>query len=100
MRNTIKILVVLTVLLWVAAVMFPLDGYLFACGGGVTASVALMCALLISYREEEMVWTRGGPVYKKDSKIQFFINYLTVGLILFGFLLVCTFNFLAQLKVT
>jgi 4-hydroxybenzoate polyprenyltransferase len=97
MRNTIKILVALTVLLWAAAIIFPLSGYLFGAGGGVSAAVALMCALVISYREEEVVSTRGGPVYKKDSKITFFINYLIAGIILFGLLLGCTFMFIAQL---
>lgn len=99
MRNAIKVLAVLTVVLWAATVIFPLNGYLFAWGGGVTALVALMCAVVVSYREEKVVSTRGGPVYKKESPILFFINYLIIGVILSGLLLVCAFNFVAQLKV-
>lgn len=98
MRNTIKTLGVLTVVLWAAAVIFPLSGYLLSAGGGVTALGALMCALVLSYREEEVVSTRGGPVYKKDSRIAFFINYFMVGIVILGLLLACTFTFIAQLK--
>ena len=98
MRNTIKVLAVLTVVLWAAAVIFPLNGYLFGSGGGVTAAVALMCALVVSYREEDVVSTRGGPVYKKDSRVLFFINYLIIGFIVFGLLLGCAFSFVAQLE--
>jgi hypothetical protein len=97
MRNAIKILAVLTVVLWVTAVTFPLNGYLFGYGGCVAASSALMCALVVSYREEEVVSTRGGLVYKKDSKIRFFISYLIIGIVVFAFLIACTFNFFIQL---
>jgi hypothetical protein len=98
MRNTIKILAVMTVVAWAAAVIFPLSGYLFGTGGGVTASVALMCALVLSYREEVVISTRGGPVYKENSKITFFMDYFIVGIIIFGLLLACTSNFIAELE--
>ncbi|MFL6657685.1 MAG: hypothetical protein ACJ8GW_06425 [Massilia sp.] len=96
LRILIKALIAATIVLCVGAIAFPLDGGRWAWTGGLTASMAAMCALIISYREEEVVLTRGGPVYKKDSTVLFFINYLQVGMIIFAAIFVCTVGLLVS----
>ena len=99
-RIAINTLAALTVVLWGAAVAFPLSGIPLGSAGGLAASAALMCALIVSYREEDVVFIRGiggGLVYKKDSKIRFFVQYFIVGVIVFGFSLMCTFRVFSEL---
>ena len=87
MRSAIKILLAITLLLWAAAIVFPLINYRLGFGGGVTASMAAIFAVIACYRSEDVVQTRGGPVYKKDSKIGYLIPHLVLGFIFTGFML-------------
>lgn len=89
MQSTIKILLAVTVILWAAAIVFPLTTYRLGFYGSATASMAGICAVILSYYSEEVVWTRGGKVYKKDSRVGYLIPHLVLGLFLTGLMLVC-----------
>lgn len=89
MRHSIRILAAVTVLLWTAAIVFPLTTYPLGFYGGATGSVAGICAVIESYRSEEVVWTRGGRVYKKDSRIGYLIPHLILGFFFTGIMLAC-----------
>jgi len=82
MRISIKILAAVTMLLWTAAIVFPLTTYHLGFYGGATASMAGICAVVESYHSEEVVWTRGGKIYKKDSRIGYLIPHLILGFFL------------------
>jgi hypothetical protein len=84
MRSTIKILAAVTVFLWGAAIVFPLTTYHLGFCGGATASMAGVGAVIESYHSEEVVCTRGGKVYKKDSRIGYLIPHLILGIFFTG----------------
>jgi len=50
--------------------------------GTLFASLGGLSAVVFSYQNEEKVVTRGRPVYKSESPIQFFFAYACVGLFL------------------
>jgi hypothetical protein len=91
-----KALVAFTVVLWGAALAFPFEGGFFAWAGGVTASVAFMSAVATCYRNDDVVPTRGGLVYKKESPVRFFIAYLIIGILPFGLMLACLLGLVGQ----
>lgn len=82
MRSTIKIFLALTMMLWAVAILFPLTTYPLGFYGGITASMAGICAVIDSYRAQEFVWTRGGKVYEKDSKIGYLVPHMVLSFFL------------------
>ena len=82
MRISIKIIAAVTVLFWTAAIVFPLTTYHLGFYGGATAAMAGICTVIESYHSEEVVWTRGGKIYKKDSRIGYLIPHLVLGFFL------------------
>ena len=77
------------VILWATAIVFPLTSMHFGFYGGTTASMAGIWGVIESYRSEEVVWTRGGKVHKKDSRAGYLIPHLVLGFFLTGLMLVC-----------
>jgi hypothetical protein len=92
-----KALVAFTVVLWGAALAFPLEGGFLAWTGGVTASAAFLSAVITCYRNDDVVPARGGLVYKKDSPVRFFIAYLIIGIFAAGLMLACLLGLVEQL---
>jgi 5,10-methenyltetrahydromethanopterin hydrogenase len=80
------------VILWTAATVFPLTTYHLGFYGGAVASMAGICAVIETYHSEEVVCTRGGKVYKKDSGIGYRIPHLFVGFLVAGMMVVCILN--------
>lgn len=93
----VKVLVAFTIVLWGAALAFPLEGGILAWAGGVAASAAFMSAVITCYRNDDVVPTRGGLVYKKESPVRFFIAYLIIGIFAFGLMLACLLELVDQL---
>jgi hypothetical protein len=46
MRNTTKILLAVTIILWTAAIVFPLTTYHLGFYGGAVAAIAGICAVI------------------------------------------------------
>jgi hypothetical protein len=92
-----KAFLAITVVPWGSALAFPPEGDFLPLAGGVTASAAFMSAVITCYRNDDVVPTRGGMVYKKESPIRFFIAYLIIGIFAFGLMLVCLLKLLEQL---
>ena len=87
-RVATKVLCLLTILMWGICVAFPINEIHFGWIGTASGSLAGILATIRSYLTQDMVLTRGGVVYKKDSPIDFFISYLLIGLVLGGFLII------------
>jgi hypothetical protein len=95
MRSVIKFLGAVAVLLWAAAILFPLTDYPVGLGGVFVMSFATLLVSIESYRNLERVPAVSAQFNKMSAKIAYRVSHVLLGLFSVGAVVFTLFEIVA-----